>query len=180
MYVMQKGSLLYKFPLPQLQILSITCQQGQNEVLSALIQTTLLNESPHALHLPSLWTGTCCPWRIKPFSSLRWVGINGVFSSVLSGAGSDSNVLVWTAPNFFTAKPLEKNVSLSLSASPLSSQPDGDADTELPRLTEPLCPEVIFPRFLICENPGAARAPKSLVHRHNPCLLLVRHSYFNG
>lgn len=67
----------------------------------------------------------------------------------------------------------------SLPVSPLSSQPDGDADTELARLPEPICPVALFPGLPLCEDdPGAARGPKNLVHGGNPYLLLVRYLYF--
>ena len=69
-------------------------------------------------------------------------------------------------------------MSSFLPVSPLSSQAGGDANTELTRLPEPICPIIFSAGLPVCEDPGAARAPKNLVHRGNPCLLLVRYSYF--
>lgn len=62
------------------------------------------------------------------------------FLCARSGAGPDGRVSVWATPDLFTAKPLLSKLAMSssLPVSALSSQPGGDADTELARLPEPI------------------------------------------
>lgn len=69
---------------PLNQILSTTHQWGLNEALSALIQTPSPNQSTHALHPPYLWPDTCCS-RKKTKLSLVGVGRYRYFFSSVPG-----------------------------------------------------------------------------------------------
>lgn len=88
------------------------------------------------------------------------------FLCARSGAGPDGRVSVWATPDLFTAKPLLSKLAMSssLPVSALSSQPGGDADTELARLPEPI--------YLSCSSFSKIRCvwrPWSCQSSKKPC-----------